>query len=227
MSAGSLLEAILLALALGAAVAVRPWRLLQRHQGKVPALATPFLAALVVLPWLWAWPGLAALPVPLHWSGAPLLVLLVGWPLAVPVLLVAGLSTVASTDASMADALSLTLWSGVLPATLVLAAGHVVRKAFGPNPVAYMLGRAFFVPMLALALCGFVAALLGHGLQGSTAELQRIAITLLAMGEAAWSCAIVSLLVAYRPQWLATWSDGMYLARPSRARPRPRPMQHR
>jgi hypothetical protein len=213
-------EALLLALAWAAALAVRPWRLLRPHQGQVP-LATPWLAALALLPWLWAWPGLAALPLPLNGSGAPLVVLLVGWPLAIPVLTIAGLSTMVSTGASFADALSLTVWSGLLPATLVLVLGHAVRMAFGLHPVAYMLGRAFFVPLVALAACGLGAALLGQGLTGTIADLQRIAIGLLAMGEAAWTCAIVSLLVAYRPQWLATWSDGMYLGRPARARARP------
>ena len=51
-----------------------------------------------------------------------------------------------------------------------------------------------------------------------------VAVFLLAMGEASWSCALVSLLVAYRPQWLATWSDQMYLRRPARERlPAPQP----
>lgn len=221
MDAGGITEAILLALAWMAALAVRPWRLLRPHEGQVP-LATPFLACLTLLPWLWAWPGLAALPVPLHWSGAPLAVLLVGWPLAIPVLTVAGLSTMVSTGASFADAVSLTVWSGVLPATLVLVAGHGVRMALGANPVAYMLGRAFLVPMLALGACGLAESVLGHGLlaAGTGGELQRIAIALLAMGEASWTCAIVSLLVAWRPQWLATWSEGKYLPRPARARAR-------
>ncbi|HEX7891326.1 MAG TPA: hypothetical protein VF522_18375 [Ramlibacter sp.] len=218
MDAGAATEATLLALAWMAAFAVRPWRLLRPHQGQVP-LATPFLACLTVLPWLWAWPGLAALPVPLHWSGAPLAVLLVGWPLAIPLLTVAGFSTMASTGASLAEAIALTVWSGVLPATLVLVMGHAVRKTLGANPVAYMLGRAFLVPLLALGGCGLAASLLGHGwVSGAAGELQRIAIALLAMGEASWSCAIASLLVAWRPQWLATWSEGLYLARPARAR---------
>lgn len=217
MQAPVAFEAMLLALAWAASVLVRPWRLLRPHQGQV-ALATPLLAALAVLPWLWAWPGLAALPIPLHWSGAPLVVLLVGWPLAVPVLTFAGLSTIVSTGASFADAISLTVWSGLVPATIVLALGHAVRRAFGPNPVAYMLGRAFFVPMLALAACGLLAAVLGHGFAGPSGDLQRIAVALMAMGEAAWTCALASLLVAYRPQWLATWSDAMYLRRPVRAR---------
>lgn len=214
-------EAILLALAWAAALAVRPWRLLRPSEGKV-RLATPFLACLAVLPWLWAWPGLAALPVPLHFSAAPLAVLLVGWPLAIPLLTFAGLSTLATTGASLPEAVTMTVWTGVLPATLVLVLGHGVRKALGPNPVAYMLGRAFFVPMAALGACALAALAMGDALLGPSSGLQRVAIGLMAMGEASWTCAVVSLLVAWRPQWLATWSDAMYLGRrprPARIRP--------
>jgi uncharacterized membrane protein len=211
------IETILLMLAWAGALAVRPWRLLHAPGRKAP-LATPLLATATLLPWLWSWPGLAALPIPLHWSGAPLVVLLVGWPLAIPVLTLAGLSTMVTAGASFEHALSLTVWSGVLPATLVLLLGHAVRRAFGPHPVAYMVGRAFLVPLLALAACGMLAATLEHGLGGPRGELQRIAMALLAMGEASWTCAVVSLLVAYKPRWLATWSDALYLGRPVRAR---------
>lgn len=214
------IEAFLLVLAWAASLSVQPWRLLRRYDGELPPLVTPFLASVTILPWLWSWPGLAALPLPLHWSGAPLVALLVGWPLTIPIVTLAGLSTMLTNGASLAHALSLTVWAGVLPATLVLLLGHGVRKAFGTNPVAYMVGRAFFVPMVTLAACGFTDALLGHGMQGPTAELQRVAIALLAMGEASWGCALVSLLVAYRPQWLATWSDSIYLHRPARQRVR-------
>ena len=173
MGAAPLAEALLLALAWAAALLVHPWRLLRPHGGQVP-LATPFLAALSIVPWLWAWPGLAALPLPLHWSGAPLVVLLVGWPLAIPILTLAGLSTMLTTGASLPHALSLIAWSGVLPATLMLVLGHAVRKAFGPNPVAYMLGRAFIVPMVALAGCNLAAAMLGPGVAEPRWELQRL-----------------------------------------------------
>ena len=209
------IELILLVLAWAATLAVRPWRLLRPQDGQV-RLATPLLACLAVLPWLWAWPGLSALALPIHWSGAPLAVLMIGWPLAIPVVTLAGLSTMVTTGASFPEALSLTIWSGVLPATLVLALGHAVRKAFGTHPVAYMVGRAFFVPMLTLAGCGLVASLLGNAFAGAPSDLQRVAIALLAMGEASWTCAIASLLVAYRPQWLATWCDTAYLGRPAR-----------
>ena len=214
MEARVALEAVLLVLAWAASVAVRPWRLLARYDGQLPPLVTPFLGCVTVLPWLWSIPGLAALPLPLHWSGAPLVVLLVGWPLAVPVITLAGLATLLTTGASLEHALAITVWSGLLPATLVLLLGHGVRKAFGAQPLAFMLGRAFLVPMATLAGCGFTAAALTHGLQGPTADLQRVAVFLLAMGEASWTCAVVSLLVAYRPKWLATWSDDLYLRRP-------------
>jgi uncharacterized membrane protein len=211
-------QVVVLLLAWAASLAVRPWRLLRRYDGNLPPLVTPFLACLAVLPCLWSFPGLAALPLPLHWSGAPLVTLLVGWPLAVPVITLAGLVTMVTTGASFVHALSLTVWSGLLPATVVLLLGHAVRKGFGVQPVAYMLGRALLVPLVTLAACGFTAAAWSHGLQGPTAELQRVAVLLLAMGEACWTCAIVSLLVAYRPQWLATWSDRVYLRRPARQR---------
>jgi uncharacterized membrane protein len=218
MQARTAIECLLLALAWAACLSVQPWRLLRRYSEQHAPLATPFLACLTILPWLWSWPGLAALPLPLHWSGAPLVTLLVGWPLAIPIVTMAGLSTMITNGFTLDHALALTVWSGLLPATLVLVLGHGVRKAFGAQPVAYMLGRAFLVPVLTLAACGFSAAAFSHGLQGPTADLQRVAVVLLAMGEASWTCAVVSLLVAYKPQWLATWSDAVYLRRPARQR---------
>jgi len=214
------IEAILLALAWAGVLALRPWRLLRPRDGQV-ALATPLLASLTILPWLWSWPGLADLPLPLHWSGAPLVVLLLGWPLAIPVVTLAGASTIVTMDATPAHALQLTVWSGVLPATLTLLLGHAVRKTLGPHPMAYLLGRAFAVPMLALGACALLGPCLGQDLGGTPGELQRVAVVLLAMGEASWTCAVASLLVAWRPQWLATWSDPMYLGRTPPARMRP------
>lgn len=208
-------EILLLALALACALSVRPWRMLRANGGA--GLATPLLATLALLPWLWAWPGLAALPIPLHWSAAPLVVLALGWPLAVPVLVIAGLSTMLTTGADANAALMLTFWSGVLPATLVLLLGHAVRKAFGANPVSYIFGRAFLVPLAALVACSLGAAAAGQGVVGPRTDMHTVAMLLLAVGEASWTCAIASLLVAYRPQWLATWSDALYLGRPAAA----------
>lgn len=185
--------------ALALALALRPWRLLPGG-----ALATPLLASASLLPLLWAWPALLAMPLPLHWSAAPLVVLMLGWPLAILLLVLAGLSTLLTVGASWSEAVSLTLWAGVLPASGMVVFGHVIRVAFGAQPLAYLLGRAFFVPLAALLMAAAVGG--GHG-------LHPVALLLLALAEASWTCAVASLLVACWPQWLATWSDALYLAR--------------
>ena len=207
-------EALLLVCALAAALMVRPWRLLQGPGAK---LATPLLGVLTVLPWLWSWPGLSHAPIALQWSAAPLAVLLLGWPLAVPLIVVAGLTTMLTQGSGWTEALSLTTWWGIVPATLMLALGQVVRRAFGPQPLAYVAGRAFFVPMLVLFACTLAGAAwdlpFARLHEGETGV---VVAGLMSLGEASWTCAIVTLLVAYRPQWLATWSEKLYLPRPQR-----------
>ncbi|MDP3809708.1 MAG: hypothetical protein Q8Q78_01775 [Hydrogenophaga sp.] len=204
------IETALLALAVTAALAVQPWRML-RGTGAVTPLATPLLATLVILPWLWAWPIGGNLPVPVQWSGAALAVLMLGWPLAIPVLVATGMSTVLTVHASIGEAISSTVWFGVLPATAVLLLGHAVRRAFGANPLAYVFGRAYGVPLLALFGCTLGSAFVAGAMARAGDPTGFVAAFLMAMGEAAWTCAIVSMLVAWRPQWLATWSDTRYL----------------
>jgi uncharacterized membrane protein len=201
---------VFVACALAASLAVRPWRML-RGDGSPPALATPLLATLVLLPWLWAWPIGANLPVPVQWSGAALAVLMLGWPLAIPLLVGAGLSTMVTAGASFGEAISSVAWLGVLPATAVLVLGHGVRRAFGMHPVAYLLGRAYAVPLVALFGCTLAFTAASGGFTGIDTATGVVAAFLMAMGEAAWTGAVAALLVAWRPRWLATWSDARYL----------------
>lgn len=215
-AASTALQLLALGCALAASIAVRPWRMLRGEAGQ--ALVTPLLASATVLPWLWAWPALGALPIALQWSAGPLVVLLLGWPLAVPLFVLAGLSTLISADAHWAEAVSMAFWSGLLPATATLGLGSLVRRVFGTHPVAYLLGRSFLVPLVALIPSTLAAALLEGG-DGIGAQMHAIAALLLATGEASWTCALVTLLVVWRPQWLATWSDRLYLAAPAPGRP--------
>lgn len=207
------LEAVLLACALAASLALQPWRML-RGGRSLPPLATPLLAWLVLMPWLWAWPVDAGLPVPLQWSGAALAVLMLGWPLAIPVLALAGASTMLTTGASIEDAISAAVWYGALPATAVLLLGHAVRRAFGTHPLAYIVGRAYAVPLAAVFCCVVISAWAGGGVAGAGDATAVVVAFLMAMGEAAWTCAVASLLVAWQPGWLATWSDERYLTSP-------------
>ncbi len=203
-----LLEPALALLILLPALGLRPWRLLAHH-----GLQTPLLATLALLPLLWALPFWHAMPLHLQWSGACLVMLCLGWPLAVPVLTLAGALTWAITGASGTQALALLLWQGLVPATLALGLGALLRRFLPQHPFVYVLGRGFF----GTALCVFAAKLLaqaaGHTLPNISTDLAWVALWLMAWGDAFVTGMLVAIFVAYRPQWLATWSDTLYLSK--------------
>lgn len=203
-----MLEVLLVALALVTALLAQPWRMLRRTP-----LITPLLAILVILPWLWALPRLHAMPLQLQWSGACLAVLLLGWPLAIPALTLVALIAALLAQTPMDTMVAQLAWQGVVPATLALVLGALVRRWVGTHPFVYLLGRAF----LGTAACAFAAATLsqlaGHGLQGIDPGLALVARWLMSWGDAFVTGLVAAVFVAFRPQWLATWSDGLYLRR--------------
>jgi len=216
------LDACIALAALVAALALRPWRMLASRQplaseahGAPSALWTPLLATLVLLPWLWALPTLHAMPLQLQWSGACLVTLMLGWPLAVPVLLAVGaIAGLLSPGLGWDQALGLAVWQGVVPATLALLLGALLRRLTGTHLFVYVLGRAF----LGTALCLFAAGLLsqwsGHALPGVGDQLSLVARWLMAWGDAVVTGMLCAVFVAFKPEWLATWSDRLYLPRP-------------
>ena len=190
---------------------LRPWRQLRQH-----SLWTPLLAALVLLPWLWALPRLHAMPLQLQLSGAVLVTLCLGWPLAIwtltAVCLTADMLAPQAWDALVQDLFFL----GWLPATLALVLGAALRRWLPPHPFIYILGRGF----LGTALCLFAARAVqtltqAPGALDSTG-LPLVAQWLMAWGDAFLTGLVSAILVAFRPQWLATWSDHLYLQPPRR-----------
>lgn len=203
-------------LCLTLAATLRPWRLLA-HAG----LWTPLLAALVVLPWFWALPRLHAMPLQLQLSGAVLVLLCLGWPLTVWVLL--GVSLVADLLAPQPwqAQLAQLFFHGLLPATLAMALGAAMRRWLPHHPFIYILGRGF----LGTALCLFAARALATVFE-SQAELERTGLPLVAQWLMAWGDAFITGLtvaigVAFKPGWLATWSDRLYLQPPRPADDQP------
>lgn len=215
------LEACLIAVALAMSLWLRPWRMLSRQAlekdgpSEPSPLVTPLLATLVVLPWLWALPTLHRMPLQLQWSGACLVVLMLGWPLAIPALVAVGsIAAVLSPSLDWADAVGTIAWQGVVPATLALALGAVIRRLIGTQPFVYVLGRAF----LGTAVCLFLANVLGqwsgHSLPGVEGDLSLVARWLMAWGDAFVTGMLTAIFVAFKPEWLATWSDRLYLRKP-------------
>lgn len=201
-----MLQMAFVGLALTAALSLRPWRLLAGGR-----LLTPLLASLVLLPWLWAWPSLYATPLQLEWSGACLVLLMLGWPLAVPVLCAAALIAMLISGGSWTGAIAMATWLGVLPSTLALAIGAGIRRALGTHPFVYLIGRAFLGSVLSLFAAGVLRQWSGEALPGVGSQLSLVARWLTAWGDAFVTGMLAAIFVAYRPQWLATWSDALSL----------------
>ena len=214
-----LLELSLALTALILALLLRPWRqllsrrpLVTQSSGDASGLWTPLLATLVVLPWMWALPTLHQMPLQLQWSGACLVLLMLGWPLAVLTLLAVGVITwLLSPSLSVPATLALTVWHGLVPATLAMGWGALLRRFLGTKVFVYLFGRGFFGTVLCLFIAGLLAQAAGEQLPGVQQELGKIARWLMAWGDAVVTGMLTAVFVAYRPQWLATWSDDLYL----------------
>jgi len=200
------IEVLVVLGALALALWLRPWR-----QRGVAQLLTPMLASVVLLPWLWALPVLHASPFQLQWSAAPLVVLMLGWPLAVPVLCVAGVAAALIAGFDVWRAIDLIAWLGIVPATLALGLGAAIRRFVGTHPFVYVLGRGFLGSVLCLFAASVLRQWMGEALPGVDSGLSMVARWLTAWGDAFVTGMLCAIFVAYRPQWLATWSDALYL----------------
>ncbi|WP_284338015.1 hypothetical protein [Comamonas sp. NoAH] len=214
-----MLEFTLLLLALATALLMRPWRLLGNRKalvtpnhGDSSPLWTPLLATLVVLPWLWALPTLHQMPLQLQWSGACLIMLCLGWPLAVPALCAVGaIAWALSPNLSATEAMRMVVWHGLVPASLAMLWGALLRRWLGTRVFVYIFGRGFVGTVVSLFAAGLMSASLGHTLPGVNEDLSTIAHWLMAWGDAVVTGMMCAVFVAYKPQWLATWSDDLYL----------------
>ena len=199
-------EIAVILVCLTASLWLKPWRMLVGTE-----LLTPLLATLVLLPWLWALPSLHHMPLQLHWSGAPLVTLMLGWPLAVLALIGVGIVTVFISATSVDTAAALIVWQGLLPATFVLLLGAALRRWVSHHPFVYVLGRGFLGSVLCIFAASLLAQWTGHELPNVSSGLSVIAFWLMAWGDAFITGMVCAIFVAFKPQWLATWSDQMYL----------------
>ncbi len=202
-------EAVLALVSLAVALFLRPWRMLRGP------LLTPALAAIVLLPWLWLLPQNMPQGLQIQLSGASLLVLMLGWPLAVPVLAMVGLAVWAIGHSGAPTVLSQWVWIGLVPATITLLIGQLLRRWLPPNLFVYTLGRGFLGTAVAVFLSGVLLELLHRLVGGEVQEQVLVARWLMAWGDAFLTGMVTAIFVAFAPQWLATWSDARYLKPPA------------
>ncbi|HET8694273.1 MAG: hypothetical protein KGN37_04215 [Burkholderiales bacterium] len=216
-----------LLLALGMAGLFKPWLVL-RHR----PLQSPWLGAMVILPWVWWLQQLLPSGVALRIGGACLLVLMFGWPLAIwslPVVAVgtALIEVLGPPFGHMAPTHSVAavvqvwlelgptmIWTGVIPATLALGIGLAIRRWAPQHLFVYILGRGFFGTALAISLTGVLGWLANRVPDSMSTEEWLLGHWLLGWGEAISTGMLTSIFVAFKPQWLLTYSDARYLPPP-------------
>lgn len=200
------LEVAMLAATAAVAACFRPWSTLRQV-----SLRSPWLAALALLPWLWGLPRWLPGGLDVQLSGACLLVLAFGWPLAVLTLLPVAALGGWIAGAGAAHAMASAAWNGIVPATLALAIGIAMRRWLPRHLFVYILGRGFLATALAVAAAGWVQAAwqpLPQGVEIGTLLTGR---WLIAWGEAFMTGMLTAIFVAFRPEWLFTYSDRRYL----------------
>jgi uncharacterized membrane protein len=200
------LEMVVVAACVIPALLMRPWRILRAR-----ALQNPWLACLVLLPALWM--GQRAMPAgaTLQLSGACLMVLMFGWPVTVLSLVPIALVGSWLGDLGFAQGLSRLAWHGMAAASLGLALGLATRRWLPHNLFVYILARGFFVTAVAMFIAGSVAAWRQPLPAGLQLESLLLGQWLMSWGEAVTTGMLTSIFVAFKPEWLASWSDQRYL----------------
>lgn len=198
------LDLLLTIAALALALALRPWRAL-------PVLPWPALALWAMLPLLWSLDRVSAVPLMQPLAGSGLLLLMLGWPLAVLMLLPVAALMVGMTDLDAWAVLQRVVWLGLVPMTLALGLGAALRRWLPHHLFIYILGRGFLGTGLALGCAGVLSAAINGVPAGLQADEVMMARVLAASGDAFLTGMFVAIFVAFRPHWLATYADRIYL----------------
>lgn len=200
------LAAVLL---LAACIRHAPWQRLKA------GLLHPWLASCVALLLVWSIKAGIKPGLDFHLLGATLLTLMFGPSLAIVALAVvlAGV-TLAGTGGWMSLGLNLLIMAA-LPVLFSYAVYSQAHYKLPRHVFVYVFLDAFFTAGLAVCLSGVTAILV---LAGSGAyTLQFLGsnylpyFILMGWPEALLTGMAAMLMVAYRPQWLATFSDELYL----------------
>ncbi|NRT54458.1 hypothetical protein [Sphaerotilus uruguayifluvii] len=208
------LDLVLAAVAVAVALWLRPWRV-------VGPAGPPWvwLGWCAVMPVLWGTDRYVASTVVQPLSGAVLLMMMAGWPLAVLAMVPVALATWAMAGLEGAEALHRLVWLGDMPATIALGLGAAVRRWLPHQLFVYILGRGFVATALSCVLSGALSMALHGATPGLDPDEQMIGRWLAAWGDAFLVGMVVAIFVAFRPEWLATYSDRLYLRPPESGGP--------
>jgi uncharacterized membrane protein len=187
-----------------------PWHILREKESSNVLFASAF-----VLLMMWQLKILVAEGLYIHLLGTTALTLMFNWQAA---LIAHGLILLGTTLTSSADFEAFAtngLITGVLPIAISFTIWRLNERYLPANYFIYIFVCAFFAAALGIASIGLTSyALLSaidNQLASATLDQYLLAFVPLMYPEAFLSGAMLSILVVYRPQWVATFDDSRYL----------------
>jgi uncharacterized membrane protein len=203
---GAVLHGLLLLMALASA----PWSKIRDSEA-----LNIYLATVVAVSLLWVMQGGIQAGLHYHLLGMTLLCLMFEWQFA---LLAASLIVAFTTwhGGAGLEALGLNmLLMGALPILFTRVLLYVSQRRLPHNYFIYVFINAFLAGALSMLLAVTGSALLQHvaGVQpaGTIIDNFLMILPMLMFGEAFINGGTLSLAVAYKPQWVATFHDRWYL----------------
>jgi len=185
-----------------------PWKALT-----APGALSAWWIFVIALPLLWRFEVPVAAGVTLHLLGMPLFVLMFGAQLAIPGLAISVAAYTAIHDGLWANLGMNLLLLAILPAYCAEAVMRITRRFFPHHIFVYLLGNGFFGAMAMLSAIGLTslganALWVMHAPAGGDAVAYML---LLAWGEAFLTGFLLTIFTVYRPQWVMTFDDDVYL----------------
>ncbi|MCG8426499.1 MAG: energy-coupling factor ABC transporter permease [Chromatiales bacterium] len=194
----------------GLAVHLAPWRRVLFSK-----LLHVFLGSCVALVVLWSIKAQINGDLTFHLLGVTALTLMCGWSFAVigSAIALVGVTLNAGSGWEMFPVNAMLL--GVIPITLTQVTLVVIRSLLPKNFFVYVLVNAFLTAGLTAMLVGYLAAgLLVWSGSYSLAELSDTIMPffpLMFMPEAFLNGWIMTVMVVYRPHWVYSFSDELYI----------------
>lgn len=185
-----------------------PWQALN-----APGAFSAWAMFVIALPLLWRFDVPVAGGVTLHLLGMPLFVLMFGLPLAIVGIGIAVAAYTAIHDGLWANLGANLLLLSILPAYCGETVMRLTRRLFPHHIFVYLLGNGFFGAMAMLGTTG-VMSLGANELWVVHAPLGGDTLAymlLLAWGEAFLTGFLLTIFTVYRPQWVLTFDDDVYL----------------
>ncbi|HYD60409.1 MAG TPA: energy-coupling factor ABC transporter permease [Noviherbaspirillum sp.] len=178
-----------------------------------PGAFSAWCFAIIVLPMIWRF----SVPLPagpmLHLAGLPIFVLMFGCRLAMSG---AALSVIVYTiafDAQWANLGMNLLLLAIAPAYCGEALMRATERFLPRHMFVYLLGNGFFGTMVMLAFLNLLSLGVYQALVATTAVgLDALAyMLLLSWGESFLTGFLLTMFTVYRPEWVLTFDDEVYL----------------